>query len=245
MREFTVRKGNFAGIHRIYDSEQECYDNEGLWPKKPWYDLKNEIGNWIVADDGFVCQILHKYELPNRRIIFRFPFISRSVYYRKRDDAWVAQTLYTYLTTSNKNSLVAPGYNRVLGASMNKNKKRWLSLVMSGLDPLVATKMSFPITRNVQYMTEKLFMDKAIIKQVNKELKSLKEQLDEEAALVGMTFEQMVVQKLMSALQANAKGVSDLIKQAGLGLKILDLIKENKVTDAKEASAEILPPPIP
>lgn len=246
MREFELRKGKFAGKHRIYDNPKECEECEGIVPK-PWKDLNNQPGDWVICDDGFVCQLLHRYDMPDERktTVFRFPFISRPVYYRKSDDSWVFPCLYTYLTNSSKNSLVSIGYSRVLGGSLNKKKILWSTLVINGVDPSLATKQVYqtPKKSTTDRLTLKLLTDEKVSKYMAKKVNSFKEELEELASREGMSFEQYSANKIMEALTTKGRSVKDLISQAKLSFEVLRLINDPKEKLKNASEADIIEPP--
>jgi hypothetical protein len=167
MRTFTVRSGKFKGEHLIFNDVQEAIDNKMPTPISPWYE--GDVGNWVVADDGYVLQILNRYQLKNRRhingqhtISYRFCNGTAYVYWDKNNIPH-PHNFYGAVAHTNKNSL---GNTPKTGRYMNSNKKLFVSLVAEGMNPFMATIKAFPSIygnhRSIITKVEKLLNDEQV-----------------------------------------------------------------------------------
>lgn len=136
MRDFTIRSGKYQGVHLIYDNEDEAKEHSIVF-KKPWYHDSVDAGDWVVSDDGYVIQCLHKYKLVNKRhrsgqhtVSYRFPNGTFYVYVDKHGQKHV-KNFYAVATASHKNSL---GNTPRIGRYMTSKKKEFVTLVAGGMD---------------------------------------------------------------------------------------------------------------
>jgi len=263
MREFTVKSGNFKGVHKIYDSEKELFENENVsFVRKPWSSPDAKVGEWCRMDDGFIAQLLDRYQL-TVSTVYRFAFGSRGVYYRKRDDKRVAPLFYTTNPSSNKSALVSAGYERALGKSYDKRKRLWVELVAAGMDPYEATYSIYRIGptgfknngHKIAALTNKLIRDTKVREHLVEALKPFKQELtDQIKEKTGLELGEFIAQKLAEALGSDAKSVKDKIAIAKLAVDMGQLIgnipvKVQKSTRSikrgkvEEADFEEVPPP--
>jgi hypothetical protein len=147
MREITVRSGRFSGTHKIYENKAEAI-SLGIEAISPWFSPVVEPGDWVVSDDGYVVQCLDRYVLRNKRHqsgqytdVLRFPQGSFWVYHRK-DGKQNIKSFLAFSTNTNKNSL---GDTPKGGKFMTPRKKLFVSLIIGGMDPLIAYKIAFKV----------------------------------------------------------------------------------------------------
>lgn len=189
MRDFTIRSGKYQGTHLIYDNEDEARDNS-IEFKKPWYHDKVEAGDWVVSDDGYVIQCLHKYKLVNKRhrsgqhtIAYRFPNGTFYVYVDKHGQKHI-KNFYAVATASHKNSL---GNTPRIGRYMTSKKKEFVSLVASGMDIYSAYVKAYKV---------RTFSRNGILIQLNK-----------------LMDDPLVREELMTQLQPFIKQVEQSVKE--------------------------------
>jgi len=114
MREFNIRKGVFEGIHIIYDSVKEYYEDNFPNPSKPirWGSTMDlEKGDFVISDDGYVLRVLSTRIFPNARAIsgqyslaIRFP-MGTWVLYKRKDGSIKANNFYAQFASQNKSSM--------------------------------------------------------------------------------------------------------------------------------------------
>jgi hypothetical protein len=149
MRIYRINKGKFTGEYEVFDSVKEfreSYPKEKLFD--PWYSLEVVAGNWCVADDGYIIQCLHRYNLQNRyrQTTYCFRFCNGLYYAWNTKNGLKARRLDAALTKRHRNCLseTGPEAYRV---------NQFILFVNSGLDVYQAYKKAF--------MKDSVFIDRA------------------------------------------------------------------------------------
>jgi len=170
MRDFTVRSGNFAGTHIIYDNEEEAR-NHNIVFKKPWYDDNVDNGDWVVSDDGYVIQCLYKRKIVNKRhrsgqFTMSYRFCNGTFYYYvNRFGQKSIKNFYAVATKSHKNSL---GNSGRMGRYLTSRKKEFVTLIAAGLDLYSAYIKAYEvktISRNGILVQINKLMDDPIVRE--------------------------------------------------------------------------------
>lgn len=190
MRTFTVRKGNYVGEHKIFDSVEEAKKN-GIVPKKPWYGDNVQTGDWVIADDGYVIQCLAVDKRVNKnhksgQYTQTFRFCNGTFYYyvnakgEKNITSFFGQTA----KTGNRNAL---GSTSKFSGKMNVRKKKFLAYIESGMEIYDAYRKAFTNVAYTRLMTERityeinlLLSDPEIRKGMALALQPLKEALEKQ-----------------------------------------------------------------
>lgn len=170
MRQFSIRKGNYKGEHTVYDSLEEAKSN-GVVATKHWYEPSIQIGEWVIADDGYIVQCLHRTRIINKNHksgqytdIFRFPQGTFGVYYN-RDGVRSPNTknFYGAVTNGNRTSM---GNTPSIGRYLTIKKREFVTWMTLGYDPYTSYMKAFsPQNTNLNYITmqvNKLLVDDKI-----------------------------------------------------------------------------------
>lgn len=146
-RQVRVRRGKHAGFHTIYNSVKSFKeDYANTEPKHPWWE--SDVGDWVIADDGFVVQVLDKYELVNKKYhkdrhlmtrcktyVFIFCNKTTSAYVRKDGSVHASRYLGSYVSLQRNH--MSNDYNP-LGKTLTERKKQFILLVVAGHTPAIA-----------------------------------------------------------------------------------------------------------
>lgn len=257
MRDFTIRSGNFAGTHIIYDNIEEAAIH-GIEAKKPWYRDDVEPGDWVVSDDGFVIQCLHKRKIVNKRhrsgqYTMSFRFCNGTFYYYvNRVGQKSIKNFYAIATKSHKNSL---GDSSRLGKYMTSRKKEFVTLVASGMDLYSAYIKAYQvktISRNgILVQINKLMDDPVVREELMKQMQPFIKQVEDSIrektgaeSLVGFLVDQ--ISELMTDPKAKLpkerrENIKLLINLFGEQLGIA--IRKRNPKEIDEAEYEIVKPP--
>lgn len=262
MREFVVKRGKFQGVHKIYDTPEELFEDTGIsFIRKPWSSPETKSGDWCQMDDGFIMQCLHRSKLITKKTgkevdTYRFPVGSRAVYYRKRDNTRVAPCLYTTNPSANKSAMVAQGYDRSIGGSYDARKKLWVNYVAGGLDPLEATMVVY---RNLAHnkgkmisITNKLLENLKIREYLMTALVPFKTELENQIAEAtgGSTLNETIAIEIAKLIGDEPKSQKDKIAKIKLLIDVAfvtgNITKPNSNTKVVEAEdtqfKEVIPP---
>jgi len=258
MRKFTVRHGNFAGEHVIYDSIASAREHGIKDIQVPWYNNNTVTGSWCQSDDGFVVQCLNRYKLKNKKHIsgqytdcFRFPMGTVYVYHRK-DGTLKIKNLYTNVTTTNKSALSDAG---ILGKYMTAKKRLFVSFVADGMSPYHAYTQAFRegYPSNVYIQTNKLLMDPIVRKALMEEMKPIITKIDTAVMKkTGLNLSDYLVDQIVSVMtdsKATNRDRRENIKLAlalfgeQLGLKPPSQSLKEKKREVEDAEYEVVRPP--
>ncbi len=186
MRTFTIRRGKYAGEHIIFDNPAEAKEHKIDKPKQPWYADSVKAGHWVVADDGYVIQCLHRIRLVNKRHISgqytdAFRFCNGTFYaYRDKDGIKHIKNFYAVATKAQKNSLGTAGK---LGRYMTSNKKHFVTLVAGGMDVYHAYLQAFKVStispKGILIQINKLMNDERVREELMAQLKPFMVQVEE------------------------------------------------------------------
>ena len=157
MREYVIRgESIYAGTHFIYENEDEfrskvTTSNVKLhrWTIDSFYDY--EVGDYVVAEDGYVVQILAVKEMKSKKvrigksIFIRFPMGTFAVY-EKADCTVHYPRFYAQFTTGDKASASGRCRSNFTGMK-DEAKKRFANLLFSGIDNRKAYRIAFNYKR--------------------------------------------------------------------------------------------------
>ena len=260
MRKFTVRRGNFKGEHIIYDSSDEAVQHS-IEPKTPWHRKDVEIGDWVVSDDGYVVQCLHRRILINKRHrsgqytdTFRFPMGIFGVYYDAKGEKKITKNFYAQVTNNNKSSL---GNTSALGKYLTIEKREFITLMGMGFDPYSAYIKAYKVKRlttlpNVTMQINKLLMDKQVQEELMEVLKPFMHKIQLRVMELSnfRSLEEMFIDKTARLLVAEPKSFKDQLSLAKFSYeyfgKVLGIVetvdKRNKAEIMEAQFREVLPP---
>jgi hypothetical protein len=185
MREFTIRRGTFIGTHIIYDSIKEANENGIYDIKSPWYSRDLEAGDWVKADDGYICQCLRRYQVVNKRHksgqytdCFQFPQGLFYVYYDKKGNPNI-KSFYGALTRPKRTQI---GDSLSEGKYMNARKRLFVTLVAEGTNPYTAVVLAFnkhtAPSGLIHNLLKRLLQDEQIKEELMEALKPFASQIE-------------------------------------------------------------------
>jgi len=260
MREFTIRKGNFAGKHNIYDTREEAIEHKVKEIKSPWHSLDVQVGDWVQADDGYVVQCLSRYKLPNKRArngqftdCFRFPMGTFYVYYGVRTNT--VKNFYAHNANVNKTAL---GNTSKMGRFMTIRKKEFVLLMSMGYDPYSAYIKAFKVSKttpgSIQLNINKLLDDPLIKEALMEALKPYMQQVQDKVKQITgyQDLNTLFVEKMAEILTKDYRDPRVTILAFKLGLDLfgtsLGLLAPSTATkqgikEIQEASFKVMPPP--
>ena len=257
MRQFTIRKGVYAGEHIIYDSIEEAR-SEGKRVYSPWYTNDVEPGDWCVSDDGYVLQLLKRDKLVNKRHksgqytdYFRFCNGTFYVYYAKGGKRSI-KNFYGVASANHKSSL---GNTSALGKYMTLKKKHFVTLVSQGFDPYHAYVRAYKVNgaskNNIWIQVNKLLSDPVVKTELMEQLKpvifKLEKQIQKETG--AETLQDWLVDELTKLL-AKSNKITPKDRRDNIRL-VISLFGEplgfstpkTKSKEISEAEWQELPPP--
>lgn len=260
MREFEVRRGNYTGKHIIYDNIKEAMDNGIKYIVSPWYRPDAQIGDWCVADDGYVLQLLHKNKMINKRhtsgqytVYYRFCTGTVYVYYGRNGKTHI-KNFYGAVANSNKSAL---GGTPTVGRYMTNKKKYFVTLLATGLDPYSAyikayktnqmfTKSASYIWRQIDLLLNDPLVRKELMKELKPTIKLLEEEIRKETGFENL--QDWLVNEL-STLLTKSKGLRPKDRRDNIRLVVtlfaepLGLATNKKTNQIEEAEWQFVPPP--
>lgn len=157
MRTFTERdtRSLFVGDHIIYDTVEEFKKEKGEdYPLKKWgvglpEDLK--AGDWIIADDGYVIQVLRVKNFPNkngsRTFFVRVPMGTFAIFFTK-GRGWIWRQLMAQFGTAQKSSI---GHRARMYNVDVLSKVKFATMFLAGVPMIQAVKITFPMAKNLTY----------------------------------------------------------------------------------------------
>lgn len=189
MREFTVRRGLYAGTHKIYDSIKEAIKEGRKDIIAPWYGDNVKTGSWVVSDDGYVIQCLKRDMLVNPRHksgqytdIFRFCNGTFSVYYDRIGEKRI--TNFYGVAAKSQKSTIGSGVSE--GVYMNTRKKLFCTLAAQGesLEQayIAAFKPRYWSKGSLYYKINKLLSDPRVREEMMENFKPFKEKIEAKIA---------------------------------------------------------------
>lgn len=243
MREITIRSGNYVGTHIVYDSVKEAEQN-GIKPIKPWYNA--DTGDWVVADDGYVIQLLKRSKITNKfnqhTHIYRFPNKMVGIYERKNGTFSKIPSYHAQHMTSTKTK-IAPA-DGIVGQYLTKKEKRFALLVKEGWNEGMTLEQAYRLA----YKDNSSYVEHKIERLLNKP-GLIKMMIDKEHILgqvqnkMGVTIEDWLIDKLTELLQKEKLSVKELRNNIKFLLEILS--EKGKANNIMDADYEELPAPTP
>lgn len=259
MREFSIRRGTYAGTHLIFDSIKEAKKHGIKDIKSPWYSDNVEPGDWVISDDGYVIQCLGKRLLINKRHksgqytqTWRFPNGTFYIYRDARGNKHI-KNFYAVAAANHKSSM---GNTPRLGRYMTLRKKEFCMLIGAGLDPYQAYIKAYRVgtasKNSIWIQVNKLLNDKMVQEEVMEELKPFLKKVEDRikaktghGSLVDLLADKIA--ELFTDEDLKAKDVQQNIKLAmELFAQPMGLAtpRKNRSLEADEADFELLPPPL-
>ena len=260
MREFEVRRGNYTGKHIIYDGVKEAMDSGIKYIVSPWYRPDAQIGDWCVADDGYVLQLLHKNKMINKRhtsgqytVYYRFCTGTVYVYYGRNGKTHI-KNFYGAVANSNKSAL---GGTPTVGRYMTNKKKYFVTLLVTGLDPYNAyikayktnqmfTKSASYIWRQIDLLLSDPLVKKELMKELKPTVKLLEEEIKKETGFANL--QDWLVNELTTLL-TKSKGLRPKDRRDNIRLVVtlfaepLGFSTNKKNNQIEEAEWQFVPPP--
>lgn len=259
MRIFSVRKGNYQGAHKIYDTYEEAIKDGVPIIYDPWYHPKVKIGDWVKADDGYILQLLHKHRLTNKRHksgqytdVYRFCNGTFWVYHDKEGNQH-PRNFYGAVANSNKSSL---GNTPRLGRGLTIKKREFLAYLEAGYDPYQAAKKTYRLQGRPLSAITSLISDLLDDKQIKKEMQRMAGKFMDEVEKeikqkTGMTMRDYFVHQVTKLLTDSKLNTAKNFKQnLEFGIKLfgsdLGIIPQTPNRSSRglpEADYEVLAPP--
>jgi hypothetical protein len=262
MRVVTIRRGLFKGEHKIYDSPEES-SQYGIEPKIPWHRKDILVGDWVVADDGYVVQCLARKRIVNKKHIngqytdtFRFPQGLFYVYYNRLGEKRITKNFYAQVIANNKSSM---GNTPSIGRYMTINKREFVAYMQMGFDAYSAYMKAFKVkSTSLPYITiqiNKLLADEQVREELMQVLKPFMVQVaDKVKEISGYNdLNSLLIDKTAKLLVQTTNNIKDqviVLKFAyeffGKVLNIVETQPEGKKRELEEALyEEIMPSPLP
>lgn len=263
MRVVTIRRGLYKGEHTVYDSPDEAVKH-GIEPKTPWHRKDIQVGDWVVADDGYVVQTLNRKPIINKRHksgqftdTFRFPQGIFYAYYNRHGEKRITKNFYAQVTNNNKSSL---GNTPSLGRFMTIRKREFVTLVQMGFDMYSAYMKAFNVKgSSMPYITiqiNKLLMDKQIQEELMQVLRPFMDAITIRVKELSKydNLNQLLIDKTAKLLVQETKNIKDqalVLKLSyemfGKLLKIVEVEDKgtHRMRNISEAHyEEVSPPPL-
>jgi hypothetical protein len=156
--------------HYAYESEQEFLDAH---PDKPlitdW--TKAEEGDWCLADDGKIVQILKKGQVKGFKKENNYVRTIIGMFHLRRSgmkSGTVKDEMYRFTKRS--------GYAVVTEGFLTLSKKNFAKYVAYGMEPIKAYQKAFPNTNSLDHAERRstlLLKNKTVRQAVDKEIESL------------------------------------------------------------------------
>jgi hypothetical protein len=215
MREYVIRNGSmYSGIHYLYENESEFKSKISSSNVKlhKWAidDFRNyQVGDYVIAEDGYVVQILaikemkSKKERKGKTIFIRFPMGTFAVY-EKADGSAHYPRFYAQFTTGDKGSASGKSRSNYTGAK-DEAKKRFANLIFSGIDNRTAYRLAFNYKRFItNSQIDKKISDMMRDKLVIEELKNLSKPVQDK--IINLFSVDKMIIHLESLLNSCKKG---------------------------------------
>lgn len=193
MREYKIREGSrYEGTHIVYDHPEEFKKHNKtkklfVWNESNIKDL--EIGDWVVAEDGFVTQCLNiRKQIDQYRTCYfiRFPMGTFVVYLGKKGFKYYR--FYAMFTSPDKNSIS----NRSRAHRSNNHLKlRFASMVSGGAEPIKAYLIAFNVKNTLTWeqlnrKVTHLFMDEVVQGELKSAMQQFKQDISAEITIADL-----------------------------------------------------------
>lgn len=239
MRELVLREGTkYGGIHFVFESREEFrkkYPEAKLWKWNTVEALESEVGDWFEAEDGFIVQLLQKYDIIRQGITatrcFRFPQGTWGVH-RKVNGEYKFPNFYAYFTCGDKSSLShRPPVHRVA----DYVKIRFAAMVMAGMDVRQAYRTNFQ-TDGRRFLTQhqldskivRLFMDPVVQKEIKQHVAAFKDDVKNDITL------RDVVDKIKSHWTNVKPGSAQELRAIEFMMEVHDVVAVDESTGRKK-----------
>lgn len=211
MRVFNVRdeRSPFVGEHIIYDTVEEFRQKYGEdYPLRKWGEGKIEelkAGDWVIADDGYVVQVLRVKVFPHwtgsLTFFVRMPMGTFAVYHTK-SQGWKWRQMMAQFGLPQKSSIGHRG--RMYNVSVMQ-KVKFATMFLSGVSMITAVKVVYPMAKKLTYnqllIKAAHLMDDKIVQA------ELKNQVSNFTEDVGSKFDdERIVKELDLLLERSKKG---------------------------------------
>ena len=193
MREYVIRNGSmYAGTHYLYENEDEYRSKVTTSNVKlhRWAidDFRNyEVGDYVIAEDGYVVQILAIKEMKTKKlrkgrsVFIRFPMGTFAVY-QKADGTVHYPRFYAMFTTGDKGSASGRSRSNFTGMK-DEAKKRFANLIFSGIDNRTAYRLAFNYKRiitnsQIDKKISDMMKDEIVIQELRTLSKPVQDKID-------------------------------------------------------------------
>lgn len=140
-----IKHGRFRGRYPVYTSVRRWRRD---YPKAQLYAWHEGFkGDWVLCDDGHVCQVLDRYVLgenkrPDPTTVIRVPWTS-APYYVRKDGSSISRLTFERKRWTSASSMAKPSTPR-RGKHWNKKKMHFAWLVVAkGMKPYRAYMLAF------------------------------------------------------------------------------------------------------
>ena len=259
MRTFTERDGRspFVGEHIIYDSVEEFKEKMGSeYPLKKWgvgpiEELK--AGEWVIADDGFIVQVLRVKWFPNkngsRTYFVRVPMGTFAVYFLKsrietETKGWVWRQMMGQFGLPQKSSV---GHRSRLFSPGKMNKIKFATLFLSGISMVKAVKIIYPNTRHLTtnqllIKATNLMDDKVVQAELKDQVSKFKEDMTEKFSDKRIVSElDLLLERSKKGTDAHRCNIQFIMELRGMYTSQSSL-KKNGKSNIQEANYTEVPP---
>ena len=210
--------------HYLYDNSDEflIYVPDGV-VRHNW--RHGEEGEWVLTDDGFVCQILKKSKIDNKGRLSTCvrtvcgTFMSKNKKREMLGQDGIAENIYSF----SGNYLSKEDFSK---RGRNTRELLFAKYVAGGLGAVQAYRKAYPDARSSNYIkerTDKLLKTETVSKMIDKKIQEL---LNEEGATPNWLIERY-------------KTIADLAENDNAKLRALDsLAKISGLFDHSEKKSE-------
>ena len=201
--------------HYLYDSKEEfAIERPSIPVRHNW--RHGEEGEWVLTDDGFVCQILRKSKIKERdrsvtciRTVCG-TFLARDKKKEMLGEDGIAENIYTFSGTN----VSQQDFNE---RGRNSRELLFARYIAGGAGAIEAYKRAYPDARSSNYIkerTEKLLKTETISKMIDKQIQEL---LNEEGATPNWLIERYkTIADLAESDTAKLRALDSLAKISGL-----------------------------
>ena len=254
LREYSIRseKSPYFGLHKVYESPEEFNKDFPGVKLKRWSEfLPEEVqdGEWLIADDGYVVQLLKKsgpYVTKRDKTCYFFRFAMGTFvgYWVKTLSIWKYRNFCAQFTAGRRNAATSEYKIRTDKGILEKIK--FATLLASGVKPMSAFNLS--ITYGAYLTREQairkvlnLLRDEVVQKEIKNQLVKFREDIDEKFG------DKRLVEELDMLLKYSKKGTIAHRENINFIMELRGIIqpepsRKKIAQQAEEAQITELPP---